>query len=93
MFLEPKFKLKLVLGGLVVAIVLAAADPFIFSFGIGNFSKDVVQGVFLALDFLCVVFLWNQFNELRVIINKKELEDEGLSKLEREINRMSNTKV
>ncbi|HAI74185.1 TPA: hypothetical protein DCL22_02280 [Candidatus Moranbacteria bacterium] len=86
MFLEPKIKLKLVLGGILAAIVLSALNPFLI-------SSEAFQGMFLVLDFLAVVYLWSHFNNLRVVINKKELEDEKLSKLERDVDRITHSKV
>lgn len=85
MFSDPKVKLKLVLSGIAAAIVLSALSPFLI-------SREIFQGVFLAFDFLTVAYLWKQFNNLRVVINKKELEDENISKLEKEVNRIIRSK-
>ncbi len=93
MFSDPKTKLKLVLGGMLAAIALSALDPFIISSEIGWFSKEAAQGALLVLDFLAVAYLWNQFNKLRVVMNKKELEDEKLSKLERDVDRITHSKI
>jgi hypothetical protein len=92
MSFESRIKLKIVLGGILVALAFSILNPFLISFSLGDFSKEAVQGVFLALDFLAVIYLWNQFNTLRVIINKKELEDEKLSKLERDVDRITHAK-
>lgn len=85
MFSDPKAKLKLVLSCIAMAIVLSALSPFLI-------SREIFQGAFLVLDFLAVIYLWNQFNQLRVVINKKELEDENISKLEKEVNRIIQSK-
>ncbi len=85
MFLKPRIKLVLVLVGIGAAVTLSALSPFII-------SREILQGMFLVLDFLAIVFLWGQFNKLRVIINKKELEDENISKLEKEVSRIIRSK-
>lgn len=88
MLMEPKTKLKLVLAGIGLAVIFSALNPFLIVSGIGGFSKEFFQGLFSVLDFLFVVYLWSQFNGLRTIINKKELEDGNISRLEKKVNRI-----
>lgn len=86
MNLELKTKLKIILGGMMATIILSALNPFII-------SGATAQGVFLVVDFLVVVYLWRQFNILRVVMDKKEKVDEKLSNLEKEIDRITKPKV
>lgn len=92
MFKEPRTKLNFVLFGIGLTVVLAVLDPFIIRFSLGGFSQEFFQGTFLVLDFLVILYLWKQFNGLRITINKKELEDGDLLELEKNVQQITHTK-
>ena len=90
--LTPKVKLRLVLSGIAIAVLLNVVNPFLISFRLGSFSKEAIQAVLAVLEFLAVAYLWRQFNVLRVTINKKELEDGDLLELEKSVQQITHTK-
>jgi predicted membrane protein len=65
---------------LVIAFLafLAVLSPFLI-------STKLYRALFLVFNFLIVTFFWFKFNQLRIMINKNELEDKKLSEIEHDI--------
>jgi|GEM_PF-2097455 len=84
-----KFKLKLVLSGIFLALFLAVVSPFLIVNGVFGWSEELSQGLLPVALFVAVIFLWNEFNKLRIEINKEELEDENLTELEHNVEKLT----
>ncbi len=89
MFLTPKLKLKLLLGGLATLILLLLATPYLIVTGTNFLSKETIQAIFLLLEFFGATFILNEFNRLRIIIQEKKATEEKLNKLEQNIEKLS----
>jgi hypothetical protein len=93
MLTTPQKKLKIVLLGMATMTALTILNPFLISSDIGLFSRSLVQATLAVAEFLIIAYLWNQFNNLRVILNKKELEDERLEQLEKHVEKVTHMKL
>lgn len=90
MFIKShKFKLKVILGGMLASIFLIILVPFINIPVSGLIFQNTIQGAMAVSIFLIVVYLWNEFNKLRIEMNKEELEDKKLTELEHNIEKLS----
>jgi amino acid permease len=88
---KNKTRLKLVLISILVLILLIIVSPWLFVDEWLGFSENFLQGTFSVLGFLIIIYLWSQFNKLRIEINKDELEDKDLTELEKEMERRANS--
>lgn len=82
MILAPQKKLRIVLILMLVILFLVVAIPFFISGG--------TLAVLYIVYFLAIAYLWSEFNKLRISVNKKELEDESLTGLEHDVEKLAN---
>ena len=90
MNIAPQKKLWIVIVSFaVVVLILVPMTPFLVGFGRGGFSKEATIAFFIILEFVAAAYLLNEFNNLRLKINKKELEDQELAELEHDVEKLS----
>lgn len=89
MALSPKQKLQLVLAAMAAVTLLVFVNPFVTDSSIGPLSKELHMAVNWILEFLVMAYLWSKFNKLRILINKKELEDEKLLEIEHDVEKLA----
>lgn len=89
---KNKMKLKMVLTGILFLMLLIIVSPWLFASDFVGFSEEFLQGAFSVLGFLIIIYLWSQFNKLRIEINKDELEDKELAELEKEMEKRASAK-
>jgi hypothetical protein len=93
MNIEPRTKLKIILGCVAAVTVFEIINPFIINSGIGQLSREFTQGTLAILGFLIVAYLWKKFNNLRKTMDKKEHEDEILSEIEMNVQKATHKKI
>lgn len=93
MNLEPNLKLRIILVLMTIIAIAVVFNPFIITGDAGSFSREAAQSAFAILGFFAIVYLWNEFNNLRISLNKKELEDENLLELEHESEKLERLKI
>ncbi len=92
MFLTPYTKVWVVLGALIVLVFTMLVTPFLITSGNGYLSREIIQALFLAMEFFGAIFLLNEFNRLRIIIKEKEMGDRRLANIENGIKKLSTFK-
>lgn len=88
-----QIKLKIILGSALGAIILILAIPFLINLESNLVLENFIQGGLSILIFSIVAYLWNEFNKLRIKMNKEELEDQDLTELEHDVEKLANSKV
>jgi hypothetical protein len=66
------------------------ATPFFVTFGIGGFSRELMEAFFIVMEFLGTIYLLNEFNRLRIISKKEEFKNDKLINLENNIRKLTN---
>ncbi|MDO8241182.1 MAG: sugar phosphate nucleotidyltransferase [Candidatus Moranbacteria bacterium] len=89
MFLTPKTKVWVVMSAMIGIVLLMLCTPFLISSGTGIVPREVVQAVFLTMEFFAAIFLLNEFNRLRIIIKEKESDSKILQKIEEDVHNLS----
>jgi len=92
MFLTPYTKLLVIVGTLIGVVLLMFATPFLIASGSTFASREIVQVIFIAMEFFGAIFLLNEFNRLRIIIKEKEMGDQRLANIENGIKKLSTFK-
>ena len=89
---SDKLKLKFILSSCLVLFVLAILTPVLIGPKAGGMVENLAQGLLSVSLFLVIAYLWNDFNKLRIQINKDELEDKDLTKLEHNVDKLAGLK-